>query len=124
MNLKALRAGSHCVGDELCRAGGESCRTGFYFRKKEKHMDTIAAYLIFLNLVGFLIMGEDKRRAKMHRWRISERMLFLVSILGGSIGTWAGMYVEEVRQFGHLLSTPYRCGLKAHRRHKYPYVYL
>ena len=93
MNLKALRAGSHCVGDELCRAGGESCRTGFYFRKKEKHMDTIAAYLIFLNLVGFLIMGEDKRRAKMHRWRISERMLFLVSILGGSIGTWAGMYV-------------------------------
>ena len=55
MNLKALRAGSHCVGDELCRAGGESCRTGFYFRKKEKHMDTIAAYLIFLNLVGFLI---------------------------------------------------------------------
>ena len=96
MNLKALRAGSHCVGDELCRggdtaAGGESCRTGFfYFRKKEKHMDTIAAYLIFLNLVGFLIMGEDKRRAKMHRWRISERMLFLVSILGGSIGTWAG----------------------------------
>lgn len=56
-------------------------------------MDTIAAYLIFLNLVGFLIMGEDKRRAKMHRWRISERMLFLVSILGGSIGTWAGMYV-------------------------------
>ena len=42
MNLKALRAGSHCVGDELCRAGGESCRTGFYFRKKEKHMDTIA----------------------------------------------------------------------------------
>jgi hypothetical protein len=98
MNLKALRAGSHCVGDELCRggdtaAGGESCRTGFYFRKKEKHMDTIAAYLIFLNLVGFLIMGEDKRRAKMHRWRISERMLFLVSILGGSIGTWAGICV-------------------------------
>ena len=43
-------------------------------------MDTIAAYLIFLNLVGFLIMGEDKRRAKMHRWRISERMLFLVSV--------------------------------------------
>ena len=38
-------------------------------------MDTIAAYLIFLNLVGFLIMGEDKRRAKMHRWPISERML-------------------------------------------------
>ena len=125
MNLKALRAGSHCVGDELCRggdtaaggcetcatpaAGGESCRTGFfYFRKKEKHMDTIAAYLIFLNLVGFLIMGEDKRRAKMHRWRISERMLFLVSILGGSIGTWAGMYVfhHKTRHWYFVIGIP------------------
>ena len=108
MNLKALRAGSHCVGDELCRAGGESCRTGFYFRKKEKHMDTIAAYLIFLNLVGFLIMGEDKRRAKMHRWRISERMLFLVSILGGSIGTWAGMYVfrHKTRHWYFVIGMP------------------
>ena len=64
MNLKALRAGSHCVGDELCRAGGESCRTGFYFRKKEKHMDTIAAYLIFLNLVGSLLWERIKEGRK------------------------------------------------------------
>ena len=71
-------------------------------------MDTIAAYLIFLNLVGFLIMGEDKRRAKMHRWRISERMLFLVSILGGSIGTWAGMYVfrHKTRHWYFVMGMP------------------
>ena len=71
-------------------------------------MDTIAAYLIFLNLVGFLIMGEDKRRAKMHRLRISERMLFLVSILGGSIGTWAGMYVfrHKTRHWYFVIGMP------------------
>ena len=71
-------------------------------------MDTIAAYLIFLNLVGFLIMGEDKRRAKMQRWRISERMLFLVSILGGSIGTWAGMYVfrHKTRHWYFVIGMP------------------
>ena len=71
-------------------------------------MDTIAAYLIFLNLVGFLIMGEDTRRAKMHRWRISERMLFLVSILGGSIGTWAGMYVfrHKTRHWYFVIGMP------------------
>ena len=71
-------------------------------------MDTIAAYLIFLNLVGFLIMGEDKRRAKMRRWRISERMLFLVSILGGSIGTWAGMYVfrHKTRHWYFVIGIP------------------
>ena len=71
-------------------------------------MDTIAAYLIFLNLVGFLIMGEDKRWAKMHRCRISERMLFLVSILGGSIGTWAGMYVfrHKTRHWYFVIGMP------------------
>ena len=71
-------------------------------------MDTIAAYLIFLNPVGFLIMGEDKRRAKVRRWRISERMLFLVSILGGSIGTWAGMYVfrHKTRHWYFVIGIP------------------
>lgn len=38
-------------------------------------------------------MGEDKRRARKHLWRIPEKTLFLCSILGGSVGTWAGMYV-------------------------------
>ncbi|MFR4734320.1 MAG: DUF1294 domain-containing protein [Agathobacter rectalis] len=53
-------------------------------------------------------MGEDKRRAKMHRWRISERMLFLVSILGGSIGTWAGMYVfrHKTRHWYFVIGMP------------------
>ena len=45
MNKKALRVGSHCVRDELCRggdpaAGGESCGTGFFFSfEKEGHCD-------------------------------------------------------------------------------------
>ena len=71
-------------------------------------MHTITAYLVFLNLAGFLIMGDDKRRARMHRWRISERMLFLVSILGGSIGTWAGMYVfhHKTRHWYFVIGMP------------------
>ena len=71
-------------------------------------METITAYLVFLNLSGFLIMGDDKRRSKMHRWRISERMLCLVSILGGSIGTWAGMYVfhHKTRHWYFVIGMP------------------
>ena len=44
----------------------------------------------------------------MHRWRISERMLFLVSILGGSIGTWAGMYVfhHKTRHWYFVIGIP------------------
>lgn len=49
-------------------------------------------YLLILNVVGFFLMGMDKRRAVKHQWRIPEKSLFLCSLLGGSIGTWAGMY--------------------------------
>ena len=50
-------------------------------------------YLVTMNIIGLVIMGIDKWKAKRHAWRISEKMLFTVSILGGSIGTLAGMYL-------------------------------
>lgn len=50
-------------------------------------------YLILVNAAGFFLMHSDKERAKKHRWRIPERTLFAVSLLGGSAGAWAGMYV-------------------------------
>lgn len=58
-----------------------------------KLIDMIIVYLIFMNLVGFALMGIDKYKAKKHLWRIPEKTLFLSSVLGGSIGTLAGMYV-------------------------------
>lgn len=53
----------------------------------------IFVYIIIMNMIGLLIMGIDKTRARHHAWRIPEAMLFLVSALGGSAGTWAGMYL-------------------------------
>jgi uncharacterized membrane protein YsdA (DUF1294 family) len=53
----------------------------------------IGVYLLVMNIIGLAVMGIDKSRARRHAWRIPEKMLFLVSILGGSIGTWAGMYI-------------------------------
>ena len=38
-------------------------------------------------------MGIDKAKAIKGAWRIPEKTLFLFSIIGGSIGTWAGMYI-------------------------------
>jgi uncharacterized membrane protein YsdA (DUF1294 family) len=46
-----------------------------------------------MNIIGLLVMGVDKEKAKNHAWRIPEKTLFLVSVLGGSVGTWAGMYL-------------------------------
>ena len=51
------------------------------------------AYLVIMNIIGLAVMGIDKSKAKRHAWRIPEKVLFLVSILGGSAGTWAGMYL-------------------------------
>ena len=55
--------------------------------------ELIIGYLIVINLIGFALMGIDKSKAKKHAWRIPEKTLFLASLLVGSIGTWAGMYV-------------------------------
>ena len=53
----------------------------------------LTVYLIIMNIVGIIVMGVDKHKAKVHEWRIPEKTLFMVSILGGSAGTWAGMYI-------------------------------
>ena len=52
-----------------------------------------AIYLVVMNVLGVAVMWSDKRRARLHRWRIPEKVLFGVSLLGGSAGTWAGMYL-------------------------------
>ena len=50
-------------------------------------------YLAAINLVTFLVYGIDKLRAKRGAWRIPEKTLFLLPILGGSVGAIAGMKV-------------------------------
>ena len=52
----------------------------------------IIIYLILINITGFAVMGIDKWKARKQAWRIPEKTLFLISILGGSIGIIAGMY--------------------------------
>ena len=52
----------------------------------------IFLYLLIINLLGFLIMYIDKRKAKKGKWRIPEKTLFMFTWLGGGIGTIAGMY--------------------------------
>lgn len=51
------------------------------------------AYLVISNMIGFAAMGIDKRKARKHKWRTKEATLFLIAIIGGSIGSWIGMYV-------------------------------
>ena len=52
----------------------------------------VITYLIIINLIGVLIMYIDKRKAKYGRWRIPEKTLLTVALLGGTVGTLIGMY--------------------------------
>lgn len=52
----------------------------------------LGAYLLLINLDGFILMASDKSRARRGKRRIPEATLFLVAVLGGSLGILAGMY--------------------------------
>ena len=52
----------------------------------------LLVYLFIINAVGFVLMLIDKIKAKKNIWRIREVTLFLVAILGGSMGSLLGMY--------------------------------
>ena len=49
--------------------------------------------IILINIITFVVMGIDKKKAKFGKWRISESALFTLVLLGGGIGGIAGMYV-------------------------------
>ncbi|MCI8666082.1 MAG: DUF1294 domain-containing protein [Dorea sp.] len=51
------------------------------------------AYLVVMNVIGFAVFGYDKRCAIKRRWRVSEKTLFLTALLGGSVGSYVGMFV-------------------------------
>jgi uncharacterized membrane protein YsdA (DUF1294 family) len=53
----------------------------------------VSLWLLLINLATFLVYGADKRRARKGAWRIPERTLFLLPLLGGSAGALLGMYI-------------------------------
>ena len=51
----------------------------------------LGIYLLAVNLLAILLTVSDKRRSIRHRFRIPEKVLFLVALLGGSVGEYAAM---------------------------------
>ena len=50
-------------------------------------------YLVAVNLVTFTVYGVDKAKARRGAWRVPEKTLFLLPLLGGSVGALLGMLV-------------------------------
>ena len=53
-------------------------------------------YLLIVNAAGFLVMTADKLFARKNLWRVPERTLMGLALIGGSIGVLTAMYA--VRQ--------------------------
>ena len=68
----------------------------------------IIIYLIVINIIGFAIMYIDKQKAKKGKWRIPEKVIFIVTALGGGIGTIAGMYTfrHKTQKVGFVVGLP------------------
>ncbi|MCR4788464.1 MAG: DUF1294 domain-containing protein [Lachnospiraceae bacterium] len=56
-------------------------------------LNLLLIYFAAANLLGFLLMGIDKLKARKRGFRIPEATLFLVALAGGSVGSLLGMYL-------------------------------
>ncbi|MBQ0147257.1 MAG: DUF1294 domain-containing protein [Flavobacteriaceae bacterium] len=59
-------------------------------------MSYIFYYFIAVNIISYILFGIDKVKATKNKWRIPEKSLFLVTFLGGTIGSFVAM-----KQFHH-----------------------
>jgi len=68
----------------------------------------IAIYFICINVLGLMVMGIDKYKAKKKTFRIPEATLFTVAVFGGSLGTTLGMFLfhHKTRHWYFLYGMP------------------
>lgn len=55
--------------------------------------ELLPGFLAAMNVAAFAAYGSDKYRSMHGQWRIRERTLLLLALLGGSAGAWLGMQV-------------------------------
>lgn len=69
----------------------------------------VIIYLISINIIGFFIMWLDKQKARKGSWRIPEKTLFIITAIGGGIGTTTGMYVfrHKTKKLNFVIGFPF-----------------
>lgn len=70
--------------------------------------DLLLLYVIIVNLISFITMGIDKRKAQKRAFRIPEATLFVLAIIGGSLGSVIGMHLfhHKTRHWYFLYGMP------------------
>ena len=72
-------------------------------------MKNFVIYILAINLIGFFIMWLDKHKARKGSWRIPEKTLFIITAIGGGIGTTVGMFVfrHKTKKLNFLIGFPF-----------------
>lgn len=75
-------------------------------------MDVITLLIVYfgaMNIIGLFLMGLDKYKAKKHLWRIPESTLFIIAVIGGSIGCIIGMHAfrHKTRHWYFVYGLPF-----------------
>lgn len=73
-----------------------------------KPWTVFTGYLLLVNLLGFLMMGMDKSRARAGAWRIPEARFLLISLAGGAAGVILGLksFRHKTRHFKFAVVVP------------------
>ncbi len=50
-------------------------------------------YFVIINLIAFILYGIDKKKAIRDKFRIPERVLIFVAVIGGALGAFLGMHI-------------------------------
>ena len=59
--------------------------------RKHIIISALCIYYLIVNVVAIVLYGDDKVRATLRKWRISERTLLTIAFMGGGIGSLIGM---------------------------------
>lgn len=66
------------------------------------------SYIILINVIAYFIIYIDKQKAINKKWRISEKSIFILAILGGSVGAYISMFVfrHKIKKWYFALGIP------------------
>ena len=68
-------------------------------------------YFLGMNIVSFILFGVDKKRSKCHAYRIPEKVLLLITFLGGTFGSLFAIFYfhHKNRKIKFLILVPLAC---------------
>lgn len=65
-------------------------------------------WILALSVIAFIMFAVDKKRAKGHKWRISEATLIFLSVIGGALGAFPAMLIfrHKIRKPLFIITVP------------------